>query len=69
VLKLPPVIDGRLKRMTLESPEFSESQMRTLITEQKPLSTFREENKIIYLLGGTQTDVLGQTTLFVIRDQ
>jgi hypothetical protein len=69
VLKLPPVFDGRLKRMTLESPEFSESQMRTLITEQKPLSTFREENKIIYLLGGTQTDVLGQTTLFVIRDK
>jgi hypothetical protein len=69
VLRLPPLINGRLKRVTPESFAFSDSQLRTVITEQKPLSTFREENKVIYLLGGTQTDVLGQTTLFVIRDQ
>jgi hypothetical protein len=69
VLRLPPLINGRLKRVTLESFEFSDSQLRTLITEQKPLSTYREENKIIYLLGGVQKDALGQTTLFVIRDK
>jgi hypothetical protein len=69
VLRLPPLINGRLKRVTLESFEFSDSQLRTLITEQKPLSTYRVENKIIYLLGGVQKDALGQTTLFVIRDR
>ncbi|WP_456020798.1 hypothetical protein [Pseudomonas protegens] len=69
VLRLPPLINGRFKRVTTESFAFSDSQLRNLITEQKPLSTFRAENKVIYLLGGAQTDVLGQTTLFVIRDQ
>jgi hypothetical protein len=69
VLRLPPLSNGRLKRVKAESFEFSDSQLRTLITEQKSLSTYRAEHKVIYLLGGTQTDVLGQTTLFVIRDQ
>lgn len=69
VLKLPPLIDGRLQRFRPERFEHSEVVLQTSGSEPKPLSTYRTEKKLSYLLGGTQTDVLGQTTLFIFKDQ
>ncbi|MFI8224405.1 hypothetical protein [Pseudomonas sp. NPDC085632] len=69
VLKLPPLIDGRLQRFQPERFEHSEIVLQTSGSEPKPLSAYSKDKKISYLLGGTQTDVLGQTTLFIFKDQ
>jgi hypothetical protein len=69
VLKLPPLINGRLQRFQPERFERSEAVVQTSSSEPKPLSAYSKDKKISYLLGGTQTDVLGQTTLFIFKDQ
>ncbi|TMU71560.1 hypothetical protein FGA82_26200 [Pseudomonas fluorescens] len=69
VLKLPLVINGRLKRFEPEQFHLSEVGVQTSANEQKPLSMYSQEKKLSYLLGGTQTDVLGQTTLFIFKDK
>lgn len=69
VLKLPPLINGRLQRLQPERFERSEAVVQTSGSEPKPLSAYSKDKKISYLLGGTQTDVLGQTTLFIFKDK
>lgn len=69
VLKLPVLVSGRLQRFTAEGAELNGAVLQTPISEQKPLASYRQENRISYLLGGIQTDALGQTTLFIIRDR
>ncbi|QHC94824.1 hypothetical protein PspR84_09250 [Pseudomonas sp. R84] len=69
VLKLPPLINGKLQRFQPEHFQRSEVVVQTSSSEPKPLSAYSKEKKISYLLGGTQTDVLGQTTLFIFKDQ
>ncbi|KII38450.1 hypothetical protein [Pseudomonas fluorescens] len=69
VLKLPPLINGKLQRFQPERFERSEVVLQTSSSEPKPLSAYSKDQKISYLLGGTQTDVLGQTTLFIFKDQ
>ena len=69
VLKLPPLVDGRLQRFQPERFQHSEVVVQTATREPAPLSAYSRDKKISYLLGGTQTDVLGQTTLFIFKDQ
>ncbi|KHA70982.1 hypothetical protein NZ35_22900 [Pseudomonas chlororaphis] len=69
VLKLPPLINGRLQRFQRERFKDSDIVLHTSSNEPKPLSAYSKDKKISYLLGGTQTDVLGQTTLFIFKDQ
>ncbi|TDV50557.1 hypothetical protein EDF87_103189 [Pseudomonas helmanticensis] len=69
VLKLPPIIGGRLQRFQPERFERSEVVVHTASREPTPLSAYSRDKKISYLLGGTQTDVLGQTTLFIFKDR
>ncbi|VVM56341.1 hypothetical protein [Pseudomonas fluorescens] len=68
-LKLPPLINGRLQRFQPERFQRSEVVVQTSISEPKPLSAYSKDKKISYLLGGIQTDVLGQTTLFIFKDK
>ncbi|WP_322846439.1 hypothetical protein [Pseudomonas sp. B33.4] len=70
MLKLPSIINGRIQRSPDTASELSHAMWQLRVGEQKkPLSTYRDEQKIIYLLGGTQTDALRQTTLFIVRDK
>jgi len=69
VLKLPPLINGRLQRFQSQRFEHSEVVVQTSSSEPAPLSAYSKDKKISYLLGGTQTDVLGQTTLFIFKDR
>lgn len=69
VLKLPALVNGRLPRFSAEGAELNGALLQTPISGQKPLAAYRQENRISYLLGGIQTDALGQITLFIIRDR
>jgi len=69
VLKLPPLINGKLQRFQPQRFERSEAVLQTSGSEPTPLSAYSKDKKISYLLGGTQTDVLGQTTLFIFKDR
>ncbi|WP_277761302.1 hypothetical protein [Pseudomonas sp. A34-9] len=69
VLKLPPLINGRLHRSEQPGAELTGPVLQTLIgQQQQPLVSYLIADKVVYLLGGVQTDALGQTTLFVFRE-
>ena len=67
ILKLPALVDGRLTRPTVPTPAVGDLlQLRS--SAQQPTLACRETNTIINLLGGVQTDALGQPTLFIIKE-
>ena len=69
VLNQSPIINGMLKRsnMPVSRPDDGLWQIR-IGSEQQTLGSWRNSKNIIYLLGGVQTDSLGQTTLFMVRE-
>ncbi len=70
VLNLPDIIGGRLKRPIAPGLTLTSAMLQTRIGQQQhPLASYMDANKIVYLLGGVQTDALGQTTLFIIRER
>ncbi|MBP5944551.1 MULTISPECIES: hypothetical protein [unclassified Pseudomonas] len=69
VLQLPPITNGRLHRSATPLSESTDSLFDIAIgSQQQPLATYRDSNRLVYLLGGVQTDASGQTTLFIIRE-
>lgn len=70
ILEFPVIIDGRLQRPTAPFFDQSGSLSSSRITaQQQTIESFRKANQIIYLLGGVQTDSMGQATLFMIRER
>jgi hypothetical protein len=69
ILKLPALVDGRLTRPTVPTPAVGDLLLQLRSSAQQPtLPRARETNTIINLLGGVQTDALGQPTLFIIKE-
>ncbi|MFJ2466646.1 hypothetical protein [Pseudomonas sp. NPDC087615] len=70
VLNLPNIIGGRLQRSIAPGFTLTSSMLQTRIGQQQHTqANYKDASNVIYLLGGVQTDALGQTTLFIIRER
>jgi hypothetical protein len=67
VLQLPSPANGNLQQRALENIQLSEAQRQLWVSDQKPLSAYQDEQNISFLLGGVQTDIQRQTSLFVTK--
>lgn len=69
ILKILRGTEATLRRATLPGTDSSDTLWQTLIgTQQRPLHLYAQQQKLVHLLGGIQTDTQGQTTLFIFRE-
>ncbi|CAI8728118.1 hypothetical protein EMIT0347P_140036 [Pseudomonas sp. IT-347P] len=69
ILKILRGTEATLRRATPPGKEPSDTLWQTLIgTQRRPLHLYAQQQKLVHLLGGIQTDTQGQTTLFIFRE-